>query len=59
MKHLPQGFVYHQHHEDDDHWFELMAEVSVANETLLRICRERSTDGENGERLWKRQRVCD
>ena len=59
VKHLPQGFVYHQHHEDDDHWFELMAEVSVANETLLRICRERSTDGENGERLWKRQRVCD
>ena len=57
VKHLPQGFVYHRHHEDEDHWFELMAEVCIANETLLRIRHRYSSDGDVADRLGKRRRV--
>jgi hypothetical protein len=35
LHHLPHGFVYHRRRDDDDHFFELMTELNMANEALL------------------------
>ena len=56
IEHLPQGFLYHHHKEEDDHWFELMAEINLANEALLAVC-ERSGSVSDEDRVYKRQRM--
>jgi len=57
VRHLPQGFVYHRHRVDEDHWFELMAEINAANETLLRICCGLSSETDEAARIGKRRRI--
>jgi hypothetical protein len=60
VRHVPQGFVYHRYREEEDHWFELMAEVNLANEALLSACACcGSSSGVDGEdhRLGKRRRL--
>jgi len=57
VRHIPIGFVYHIHRVQDDHWFELMAEVNLANEALLNAYDRRLLAVDDEESFRKKRKL--